>query len=106
MQPDTLQPNLVVYGPLGIFCLVLIYAVIAQWKARNTDRDAFDKAFADLRKEYQAEMNDLIEAHKREMSTLMERHVSKAETWVEKGMETANNLHSVLDAIERKMVTK
>jgi PHP family Zn ribbon phosphoesterase len=100
--PTQVVPKLLVYGPLGIICVVLLYAVIALFKAKEKQAKEAAAALEKLRKEYQDEINSLIETHKEEQNTLMQRHISKAETWVEKGNELANNLQAVLDSIIRR----
>jgi biopolymer transport protein ExbB/TolQ len=117
-------PSLVVYGPLGIFVVILLYAVVAQWRTGHKDRGSHTEALEALhkekdaenrghtealealRKEKDAEITRITEAHKREMETMMTRYISKAESWVEKSTEIANNLHAVLAALERKLLKR
>ena len=97
-----ISDQLYTYGPLGLFVLVLLYAVVALWRARNADTLAHTLAIETLRKEYQSEISSLIKAHKGEMDVLVQRHIGKAETWVEKGLELSNNLQRTLDSLSRR----
>jgi hypothetical protein len=99
---EAVVPKLLVYGPLGIINVVLLYAVIALYRAKEAQSKACEIAKEELRKEYQEEARKLVALHKQEQDALMERHISKAETWVEKGNELANNLHKVLEALSKR----
>ena len=88
---ETVAAQLILYGPLGIMTLILLYAVIALYRAK--ERQA---------KEHQEALKALNDQHQRELSELMHRHVEKAEIWVEKGHELASNLQRVLESLLRK----
>lgn len=75
-----LSDQLLVNGPLGLVCLILLYAVRHLYKALENERAQ----------------------HREEIKALMERHIGKAETWVEKGHELANSLNSVLTSLAKR----
>ena len=104
-----IAPALVYYGPLGLLCLILMYAVIALYRSK----DALQKAKDAQAKQYDERIDRLVTAHREEVQRnaeackaetqqLMQRHITKAETWVEKGNELAVNLHAVLDSIVKR----
>lgn len=80
--------QLVVYGPLGVLCVVLLFALFHLYRQKEK-----------LTTDYQNEIRKLQEDHRAEIKILMERHIAKAETWVEKGNELAAKLQAVLESI-------
>ena len=95
---EQLAPKLFVYGPLGIICVILLYAVIKLYQAK--EKLALDKDAA-LEKKDDALEKIRVE-HRTEMQALVDRHIAKAEKWVEKGNELATNLHAVLESIVKR----
>ena len=88
---ETVATKLVVYGPLGIFCFILIAAVVYLYRAKEKQSSQF-----------QAEIKQINETHKEELNSLMQRHIGKAETWVDKGNELATSLRAVLESIVKR----
>lgn len=98
---ETVAPSLIVYGPLGIITLVLLYAVVALYKSKEAAQKEHRTTLEKLHKDYQARESAVAAAHKREMDDLMTRHITKAESWVEKGTDLANNLKGVLESLSQ-----
>ena len=95
---DGVSSKLVNAGALGILALVLLYGIIALWRAREKDRVKHDDAMEELRKE----MRDKDAQHRKDVETMMATHIDKAESWVEKGLAMANNMEAVLASITRR----
>jgi transketolase len=78
--------KLFVYGPLGIFCAILIVAVIYMYRALDEERKARD-AQAVVFDNQIAAMND---KHQKAMETFQERYITKAETWMKQYYDLAD----------------
>lgn len=76
---EQIPAQLLAHGPLGLLCLLLLYAVVHLYKKQR-----------EMEEKYRADLNALVD-----------RYVAKAETWVEKGTELASNLNKVLESITR-----
>jgi Ca2+/Na+ antiporter len=70
--------KLYVYGPLGIFCAILVVAVIYLYKASVENQKAAEAAIKALNEKHQAEMN-----------TFQERYITKAESWAKQYFDLA-----------------
>ncbi len=77
---EILAPKLLVYGPLGIMCLVLMYAVIHLYQAK--ERQA---------REYQERLD-----------VLADRARINAESWAEKGFLLGERLVRGVERAKRK----
>jgi len=88
---EAVATKLIVYGPLGIFCFLLMLAVIYLYREKEKQST-----------QHQLDTKQLTESYKEELNALMQRHIAKAETWVDKGNELATNLHAVLESFTRR----
>lgn len=77
---QSIVDRLLLYGPLGIICIILLLAVI-YLQRRNEKQE---------------------ERHRLEMNTLMERHMTKAETFVTKIHELGDRQASVLESLVKR----
>jgi len=82
---------LLVYGPLGVICIL---SLLFAWKK---DRDLAKERVA-----FQNRIDDQSKAHHEELQTLQERFITKAETWMSKYGELATSMTAVLESFERK----
>jgi predicted Holliday junction resolvase-like endonuclease len=85
---------LLIYGPLGLFCAVLLLGYIQK-----------DRAMAAMQKDFLDKQEALMQQHKREMQALEERYITKAETWMEKYRERADALED-LDQVREEEIDK
>lgn len=83
-----LVPSLVVYGPLGIFCAALMYAVVKLYWSKEKQAKSF-----------QEQIDRLVKDHREEMSAMTRRHIEKAETWVAKQQEQTTSMTRLLDLV-------
>lgn len=81
MEPTLVVAKaLLVYGPLGIFCVISLATSI--------------KLYRDLQSERRT--------HAAEIHELQDRYIAKAETWMEKYHELAKSLNDVLESIAKR----
>jgi hypothetical protein len=88
---DKVAGQLVVYGPLGVLCVILIFALLGLYRAKEK-----------MSTDYQVQITKLQDQHRDEMRTMMERHIVKAETWNEKWSELSTKLYAVLDSLVKR----
>lgn len=80
-----------VYGPLGLICLIMLYIAFRLYKDLTAERERHTK-----------EMNAERERHAQEMRELEERYVTKAETWMDKNHELAKSINQVLESVSKR----
>lgn len=90
MPMEEITKLLLVYGPLGVFCVVAL--VFAKQK---------DKALTDFTKEKDKEISELRREHNEEMRIMQERLITRTETQLAKYQELAVGLHAVVNELKR-----
>jgi predicted transcriptional regulator len=80
-----------VYGPLGLICIIMLLIAWRLYRDLTTERASHTK-----------EMNTERERHAQEMRELEERYITKAETWMDKNHELAKSINQVLDSVSRR----
>jgi choline-glycine betaine transporter len=80
-----------VYGPLGLICLIMLFIAFRLYKDLTTERERHTK-----------EMNAMRDNHAQEMRELEERYVTKAETWMDKNHELAKSINQVLESVSKR----
>lgn len=80
---------LLIYGPLGIMCLLFIIIAIRKDMQLTKERERHDKTILEL-----------TDKHKVEMHALEERYVTKAETWVAKHQELATSQDETIKSLK------
>jgi hypothetical protein len=96
---EEIAKALIVYGPLGIFCVVFLIGYYQERKRNNEMQKEFlDKQEA-LMRAHQDEMKAMSRDHQDEMNTLEERYISKAETWMEKYREQKEGLQKLVEGL-------
>lgn len=89
MPLEEIAKALIIYGPLGIFCVIAMY--VANQK---------DKALAALQKEYIEKFEELQKQCQKEMQEFQERYILKSETWQTKYHELADSMQGVIKALQ------
>lgn len=95
---DRAVGELFLYGPLGIMCVVLLYACWHLYKAR----DEVYKEKDQQAKDFHAQIRTLQDQHREEMDELLTRHVSYVEAQNAKGNAFASEVKGLLDSLARK----
>lgn len=72
--------SLVIYGPLGVFVVILMVAVVKLY--RDLDRER--------------------KAHRKTSDEWQERHVKKAESWMDRYQDLAKSITTVIESLERR----
>lgn len=98
---EVVVPKLLIYGPLGVICVILLFGLIALFKAKEKQSKDDEDARENLRREYQAKEREMVAKHQEEMNVMMQRHITKAENWVEKGNDLATTLNKTLESLVR-----
>lgn len=91
MEPTSIAKSLLVYGPLGVICVISLYVVCKLYRDSQADRVAFS-----------SKLELLMANHAKEISELQERYINKAETWMEKYHELVKSLDAVLQSITQR----
>jgi len=87
----TIAKAFLVYGPLGLICLISLLVTWRLYRDITAERDRHVK-----------EMNASRDQHAQEMRNLEERYITKAETWMEKNHELAQSINQVLASISKR----
>lgn len=90
MALEEIVKLLLVYGPLGLICAVLLMGYIQK-----------DRAMVKMQKEFLEKQEALTKSHRDEMAQMQERYIAKSDSWMEKYRERADALQNLLDAIHR-----
>lgn len=89
MEVAKLADALLVYGPLGIICILALMSAIFKDRQLTAERSEF------LKKQ------DTVNAqHNVEMQALEERYITKAETWMAKYHDLATSQDSTIKALK------
>jgi len=83
---DAVGSGLTVYGPLGLFCFILVTAIGYLWRSGIAERRELMNQFLKLDDRYHAEMRDLAQ-----------QKIDLAEKWIEKYAEFAKVSAEILD---------
>ena len=87
-----------VWGPLGLYALVMTYFVWKLYRDGQDDRKSFEAQLTKERETCEKERKDRAE----ELRQFEERYVMKAETWMTKYEEFSKVATQVVDAAMRR----
>lgn len=91
MLIEDILKTLLVYGPLGAFCVLALTGYLQK-----------DRAMTKMQKDFLDKQEALMKAHKDEMAQMQERYITKAETWMEKYRERSESLQNLTEALSKR----
>lgn len=94
--------GLLVYGPLGVFNVIQVFAIRGLFKRMGEREDAFRKEMREREEAHAGEIARRDAEHRAEMMELSERHIAATNTWTQHYQTWAERATAVLEALYRR----